>query len=273
MGLVQSCQSLLLPNASLFTMLPNSTISREDGAFYLGLSVVAATSLFIYSKAKVALTPGKRVNIAPKVQNNDWISEAAYLQLATIVDSFLPSLSVNEASDEVIMSALKKLGLDDTIDNMPLTVKDLSKHRSYLCAGALDYGTHRHCVETIGKVLSVEERNKVSSILNVLSTSAGSLVLTGYAVPFSELPLSLREKVLFTWRDSSLAPIRSLFQLFKRLVSVHYIACLNDANDPKTDNPGWEGMGYRPDSSRQNVTFTAKDDDNDRILRSQVGTL
>lgn len=250
-------------------MSKSSSLLR-DAAFSLGLSIVAGTSLFIYSKAKVSLTPGKRVSIKPKVQAGEWISEVAYLQLAAIVDTLLPSLSVREASDEAILSALATLGLDKTIDNMPLDLKQLVKYRNFLCAGALDYGTHRHIVDTFTRVLSNDEKTKVNGILQLLGSSTGGVILTGYAAPFSDLPLSLREKVLFSWRDSRFETFRSLFQLFKRVVSVHYMGCLNEVNGNKVDNPAWESMGYRADASRQGVTITSEDDETDRILRAQV---
>ncbi len=165
---------------------------------------------------------------------------------------------------------IQSFGIYDTIPNAPISVENLAKHRAFLCAGALDYKTHHHVARAMDKNLSNSEKDKIKGLLGVLGTSLVALILTGYPTPFQELPLPLREKVLLSWRDHSLEQIRSIFQLFKRAVSVMYMSSLNQQQTPPGDNPIWKDIGYDPDAARVNVNMTLEELQNDAILREQV---
>eukprot|EP01037_Dinobryon_pediforme_P033363 gene33363-38769_t len=93
----------------------------------------------------------------------------------------------------------------------------------------------------------------------VLGNSFVTWLLTGYPVSFNDLPLHIREQILLGWRDSFLEPLRSIYQLFKRLVSGHFMAYLNDqrvfegTDSTPLDNPSWKDIGYDPDTSRSDA--------------------
>lgn len=239
------------------------------------VGLVTLTSVYLNAKARVNSTPGKRVKQV-SAPPTPWLDKDAFLVLSAIVDTFVPSYSLSEVSDEKLSDIVRSYDLYDCIPNAPMDVAAIAKHRAFLCAGALDYGTHHHLMKALDKNLSTSEKDKIKGLLAVLGTSIGSLLLTGYPVPFPDLPLSLREKVLLMWRDHPVEQIRSIFQLFKRGVSVTYMSALNNenssshANGKDSDNPLWQAIGYDPDAARRNVEMSPKDIENDRILRSQV---
>lgn len=250
-----------------------SSLNKADLSLCAVVGLVTATSIFLNAKARVRSTPGKRVKqvAAPPTR---WLDDKEFLVLAAIVDAFIPSYSLSEVSNEKLEALFSAYDLKDMIPNSPLTSDEMLKHRSFLSAGALDYGTHHHLVKAFDRHLSQPEKEKIKGLLGLLSSSAGGFILTGYPVPFHELPLSLREKVLLVWRDHPMEQIRSIFQLFKRGISVKYTSCLNDkSNPPGGDNPIWSEFGYDPEAARANVSITTEEMENDKILRAQVGCM
>eukprot|EP01033_Poteriospumella_lacustris_P003066 gene3066-2244_t len=206
----------------------------------------------------------------------EWLPENSYLQLAAIIDTFLPSFSTNDLTEELLVKTLADFGIDANSPNSPFQPKELLKLRRFLTAGALDYGTHRHILKSITDNLTTAEKSKISLILMVLGNSFVTWLLTGYPVSFNDLPLHIREQILLGWRDSFLEPLRSIYQLFKRLVSGHFMAYLNDqrvfegTDSTPLDNPSWKDIGYDPDSSRSDVAMSPEDLAEDKILREQM---
>lgn len=231
-----------------------------------------ATTLFLIGNVYILQTQGKYLKLT-KLPKSDWLWGNSYIQLAALVDTFIPSYSANELNEEFIRATLKNFGIYDNIANSPMDSNELLVFKRYLTAGALDFGTHLHIYSSITDNLTKSEKVQISWILFILGNSFLSWLLTGYPVTFSDLPLHIRESVLLSWRDSFFEPVRTLYQLFKRLVSVHFMAYLGEqkSNSP-SNNPAWVDMGYDPDSSRQNVETSKHDDEEDQTLRLQVST-
>jgi long-chain-alcohol oxidase len=245
--------------------------AKPDYSLCAVVGVVSLVKVIFNLKARVYATPGKRVQQV-SAPSTPWLDHQSFHVLSTIIDTFAPSLSMNEVSDERIRAMMESFDLLDSVPNAPITLATLIKHRSFLCAGALDYNTHHHVFKAMDKNLSPSEKDKIKGLLDLLATSAGSFILTGYPVPFQDLPLQIRERVLLQWRDHSLEQIRSIFQLFKRSVSVMYMSALNDNNPSASDNPIWKDIGYDPDAARVGVEFSTEDFENDKILRAQINS-
>lgn len=237
-------------------------------AFVIGI----ATTLFLFGNVYILQLKGKYLKLF-KLPKSDWLPENSFLQLAALIDTFLPSYSVNELSEDRIRQVLSDFGIADNISNSPMHPSELIKLRKFLSAGALDYGTHRHILKSIVDNLTPDEKFQISCVLFILGNSFLAWILTGYPVTFSDLPLHVRERVLLFWRDNFIEPLRTVYQLFKRLVSVHFMAYLKEnesGSDQMSDNPAWKEMGYDPDSSRIGVTMTKEDEEEDTILRQQM---
>ncbi|GAA5935270.1 hypothetical protein JCM10213_003990 [Rhodosporidiobolus nylandii] len=77
-------------------------------------------------------------------------------------------------------------------------------------------------------VLSKTNLDSISLTLKLLSTRAGTLILTGYATSFADLSAEQREAVLQSWRVSRLALLRQAFRAF---VSVTLFVAYNLYDD------------------------------------------
>lgn len=71
--------------------------------------------------------------------------------------------------------------------------------------------------------LPVAPRNQLLMVLNILNTRAGSLLLTGYATPISEQPVSIRESILQSWKVARLPMLRQLFASMTALTKQTWI--------------------------------------------------
>ena len=75
----------------------------------------------------------------------------------------------------------------------------------------------------MGRTMSADLLAELSTGLSILSSTAGSFVLTGgYTAPFNKLPVSIRESILQSWGTSSIAPRRTLIRAIS-CKSVFYI--------------------------------------------------
>jgi choline dehydrogenase-like flavoprotein len=94
--------------------------------------------------------------------------------------------------------------------------------------------------ETFARLPSKADRRRLRLIVGVLGNRAGTLLLTGRAVPFHQWPRDRRIAVMADWSTSRLTFRRQLFQVFKRL---SLLAFLGDTEADGT-NPVWPEIGY-----------------------------
>ena len=55
--------------------------------------------------------------------------------------------------------------------------------------------------------------------------------------------------MLCSWRDSSLEAIRGVYQLFKRMIAIMFMAYTSDGNT----NPIWKTIGYDWNAARKDL--------------------
>lgn len=67
-------------------------------------------------------------------------------------------------------------------------------------------------VNQLSASVSKENLDKIFLTLSLLSTRAGTLLLTGHATPFPDLTVEQREAVLQRWKTSNLALLRSIYR-------------------------------------------------------------
>ena len=106
-----------------------------------------------------------------------------------------------------------------------------------LDAGAL--GVAGEIERTVGG-MPASQRADFGRLLWLLAQPAFMLVLAGQARPFAELAPARRERVLLAMATSRLEPLRTGFQVLKRLaVLLFYSVCPHDG-----ENPTWPAIGY-----------------------------
>jgi glycine/D-amino acid oxidase-like deaminating enzyme len=110
-----------------------------------------------------------------------------------------------------------------------------------LDAGAL--GVAGEIERTVGG-MPASQRADFGRLLRLLAQPAFMLALAGQARPFAELAPARRERALLAMATSRLEPLRTGFQVLKRLaVLLFYSVCPEDG-----ENPTWPAIGYAPSS-------------------------
>lgn len=145
----------------------------------------------------------------PETISDSWCPDSVYEVFFAIVDTLIPSLTVNECSKESIQALLTSMdeNFHKTKDIL-ITFDYLMSHRPYLAAGAIEFGTHKHALEALQNLTTKAELQKLSMILKVMGTSLGNWLVTGYPAPFqvfsSLLLYSLFSLLLFLIFSSSI---------------------------------------------------------------------
>ena len=94
--------------------------------------------------------------------------------------------------------------------------------------------------ETLRRLPSKADQDRLRLILNVLSRRSGTFLLTGRPVAFHLWPREQRISLMTRWSTSRLTFRRQLFQVFKRL---SLLAFLGETEEDGS-NPVWPDIGY-----------------------------
>jgi hypothetical protein len=113
-----------------------------------------------------------------------WITGGGFAVFAAICDAFIPSISLGECSSENITDVLASIHPELINHPTVLSDQEILKFKAFLCAGALEYGTHKHCLLALDRTTTKSEKMLLSTVLFLLSTSFGSLLITGYPLAF-----------------------------------------------------------------------------------------
>jgi len=140
----------------------------------------------------------------------DLLSPAERRTLAAVCEALLPALPP-EGADDTRLFALdaSSLGLAGEIER---AVAELAR----------------------------DQQGDFRKLLRLLAQPAFLLVLAGRARPFADLPPDLRERALLAMATSRLEPLRTGFQVLKRLATFLFYSLCPDGGD----NPAWAAIGY-----------------------------
>jgi choline dehydrogenase-like flavoprotein len=95
-------------------------------------------------------------------------------------------------------------------------------------------------VEGVVGGLGAAQRADFGKLLRLLAQPAFVLLLAGRALPFAELPPDRRERALLAMATSRLEPLRTGFQVLKRLATLLFYSVCPDGGE----NPTWPALGY-----------------------------
>jgi glycine/D-amino acid oxidase-like deaminating enzyme len=90
--------------------------------------------------------------------------------------------------------------------------------------------------------LGAAQRVDFGRLLRLLAQPAFMLLLAGQALPFAELAPARRERALLAMATSRLEPLRTGFQVLKRLAALLFYSLRQDGGE----NPSWPAIGYVP---------------------------
>ncbi len=128
----------------------------------------------------------KKIRIAGNRKDTaTWLlGERSYQAFVAVCDTFIPSMSSEECSVECIREAMSMIHPRFLSHPEVLSPEHVTKFTSFLCAGALDYGTHKHCMAGLERTATKNEKRLLAIVIFLLSTHPGNLILTGFPLAF-----------------------------------------------------------------------------------------
>src|SRR5438445_13480670 len=106
--------------------------------------------------------------------------------------------------------------------------------------------------ETFRRLPSEADRRRLRLIVGVLGRRSGTFLPPARPWPFHRWPREQRVRVMSSWSTSRITFRRQLFQVFKRLSLLAFLA---DTEDDGT-NPVWPEIGYPGPASAPHATPT-----------------
>ncbi|KAI8890252.1 hypothetical protein K501DRAFT_266169 [Backusella circina FSU 941] len=142
-----------------------------------------------------------------RTSNGISLSQAQKETLVSVLDTFIAPLSEQE-EDQLV----KKLAHSHSEEHV----------RSFCRLSSSDLGLLEIVESSISRVVVKEKHAELLTILSVLSSRAGTFVLTGRFTTFKSMSREDRESAILKWKDSTLFPqFRKIYKSFQQ------IACFN----------------------------------------------
>lgn len=162
-------------------------------------------------------------------------TDSQWATLLAILDCVLPRILISNSPEAQSLSAKEKLNtlfitqaeydektaeVREKVVNPP----DEEIWRKWLSERAVEVeGFEEGLTRMLVQFARKDQRDGLAVLMTLLNTRAGSLLLTGYATPITDLPVAERAKILTSWRTSRLAPIRGLYKSFTMLAKTFAI--------------------------------------------------
>lgn len=141
-----------------------------------------------------------RFRVAPSIEFN----ESQLETLKAILDTYIAPLPKDKEDDLV-----RKLQQTHTEEQV----------RKFCRISSSSLQTLETVKFFINRVVLPEKRQELLLLLSLLSTRAGTFVLTGYFDEFKNLSLADKEKIVLNWKNSYIPQIRLIYKTF------HALAC------------------------------------------------
>lgn len=168
-----------------------------------------------------------------------WINQNEYETLTAICDTFIPSLDISKLSENDIIASFARFCPDANKSDL-FNFEDLLKHNAFLEMGAVNSQIPEAFAKAVELFILKKDKFELSLLLSLLNTSFGNFILSGICVPFNNLKLVDRVKVLQGFRNSPFQQLRAAYQTFRRLTSNLYLS--NCERGKK--NPTWSHLEF-----------------------------
>lgn len=141
---------------------------------------------------------------------------------------------------EFVLSPAERATLEEVCSALlPALAAEAGDDGRLFSLDAAALGVAGEIERTVGG-MPASQRADFGRLLRLLAQPAFMLVLAGQARPFAELAPDRRERALLAMATSRLEPLRTGFQVLKRLaVLLFYSVCPEDG-----ENPTWPAIGY-----------------------------
>lgn len=148
----------------------------------VGASVSAASLLAWWILNRSTLTS----NILALPKDCDWLDLGSYSVLIAIIDTIVPELSETEAiDDDALLAEITKLCPQLLADSdLAFSVAHLRSKETFLRLGGIRANTHVNFCDSVQRLCTKDEKLQLYLVLKLLSTSIGTLLLTGFPFAF-----------------------------------------------------------------------------------------
>lgn len=199
-------------------------------------SVLLAISWWRFQKLFKSSNNYLKKQRLPSSTSVKWLDSSSFEVLAAVCDAFIPSLSDSEITSEALVKAMSEIHPKFYNSGLAFSTDMLHQNLEYLSRGMMDLNIHIMSAEVIEKYVSNDDKFQLYLILKIMSTTVGSLLVLAKPVPFQvaiyaynfvyyvlllliyfvkSLSLSHRINALCSLRDSSIPPMRVLYQARK----------------------------------------------------------
>ena len=131
----------------------------------------------------------KYLKISKLPEGITWLDQQTFEVFTALCDAIVPSYTVQECNKDRITQAFDQIHPLLKHFDSSISIDAVEKLNTYICAGATEHHTHKHCAHALERTTTKAERRQLYFVLKLLSTSIGSFILTGYPVPFQVLKL------------------------------------------------------------------------------------
>lgn len=209
----------------------------------LAFAVSAIYLSYSFSNTNNSNIKKSQINYPKKDDEIKWLDQDSFEVITSICDTFIPHINIDDINETSIKQAFNEVDESDLFASGAFSIDDLLQHKKHLSRGAIESEIHINISKAIQNFVKNEDQFKLYLLLKLLSTSIGTLILSGsYCTPFHNLELNKRINVLNTLRDSKFKDLRSGYQSFKRIVGHNFLS----NSDRGINNPSWEAMEYDP---------------------------
>ncbi|RAR14485.1 long chain fatty alcohol oxidase [Stemphylium lycopersici] len=152
----------------------------------------------------------------PPLPSEDPLTPAQWKTLLAITDAIVPAIkpmSTARAQTEIATTDIEYSTAVRTLGaRIPKSDPDaVAAAKEYLNDYASQNSAFRPELQRIFALyMPHNQRRDLATVLNVLDTRPGSLLLTGYLTPISGQPAHIRESIIQGWGSSRLGPLRQL---------------------------------------------------------------
>jgi hypothetical protein len=142
-------------------------------------------------------------------------SELQWTTLLAIMDTVIPSVRRDtKTNNNVNQLTISDIEYNKTVNHLKKTLVNSPDSESldeYLGEKPSDNPRFQALLQrTLSSFARDDAKQGLSLVLTTLNTRVGSLMLTGYATPFQDQPVHIRQTILDGWRVSYLPPLNAI---------------------------------------------------------------
>ncbi|TVY36428.1 Long-chain-alcohol oxidase [Lachnellula subtilissima] len=176
----------------------------------------------------MATTAQPLVTPLPDGPREEPLTAGQWTTIMAIMDTIIPSIRRDTTTNRTISQlAIADVEYNAAAGHIQKTIVNAPDSRSldqYLNEKASDIPSFQALLKrTLAHYTPEDSRKGLALVLSALSTRAGSLMLTGYALPIHKQPIHIRQDILHRWSQSYIPSLNTFKKLMSQLAKVCWL--------------------------------------------------